>query len=166
MNYLRAIMNIGFGLVILAVAFSGLRAYFGGNKKEVKKYEQLLSSGESTMGILDSVYSEVSFKGIKVYSVKYEFQVDEKSYEGTLNFDSPADIESPIVDVRYLAESPEINAVEVEKSLAKAKEDASSSFDLWLGIIGLIVSIFVIWSGVAKFRSETQSAWISKLSTH
>ncbi|MEM8907013.1 MAG: hypothetical protein AAGD05_04130 [Bacteroidota bacterium] len=158
MSYINAILNLLFGLFLMGLAYTGLSNYFGGNQSEVDQYEKLLNEGVTTIGILDSVYTEIEVKGISTYTMDYHFKVNGQDYQGDFSFDSPESITNPIIEVKYLAENPEINGVHIEAELSKAKEALSSSFDLWLGLGAALFGFFVIRSAIRKFRPENLRA--------
>jgi len=51
-----------------------------------------------------------------------------------------------------LPTNPSSNGVNIEKELTKARSDADSSFDLWLGIGACLLAFFLIYfRGIKRF---------------
>lgn len=159
MSVLRGIINIGIGIVALLLSMVALKNYFGGGEAKIKQYEQLIAEGEKTMAVFDSVYTEISIKGITSYSTKYFFYVDKERYEGKYSFDSPSDLSDLLIEVSYMKNDPTINEVELEEKLSKALKDRESNFDLWFGLIALFLGglfIFIGYRKIAAYRLEQQ----------
>ena len=158
MKYISGIINIVIGGFILAVGISFLSDYFGGTEAKIKKFESLLQNGTETIGMVDSMYTEISYKNTKMYSSKYFFDVDGKKYEGDFNVDSPSEL-MPIIKVLYLADDPSVHDVNIEKQLAEAKKTENSSTNLILGIGASIISLyFLYFKGIRRFRKEQPGA--------
>jgi len=154
MRFIGGIINILFGVFVLALSYHSFGMHFGGNKKDVVKFTQLLNEGETTMAIFDSTYTELKIKSSTSYLCNYSFKVDGKTYKGEHTYKSIDDLISPVVEVRYLKSNPEINGLEIEKQLEKASKNSDSKFDLVLGIGALIVGAFLILAGIGRFRSK------------
>ena len=151
MKYISGIINIVVGLFIFSVGYSFLSDYFGGTEEKIEVFESLLEEGEETIGILDSMYTEIKVKSTTTYSSKYFFNVGGKDYSGSFNFDSPDELKSTI-KVLYMPSDPTINDVNVEKQLAKTKKEENSSTNLILGFGALLVSLyFLYFRGIRRF---------------
>ncbi len=154
---LFGIINIGTGLFVGLLAYTGISNYLGGNEEDVSKYEQLVKEGITTVGILDSSYKEANIKVIgvraKYYIIKYEFDVEGVSYNGEYFFDHLDSLKFKTVKVNYLASNPFINEANVEKQLKDAKQNLESEIDLWLGIGAAIISGFLLILGIRKIKS-------------
>jgi len=79
MKYISAIINIVIGSLILLFGYTGLANYFGGTEEKIEKLETLLNQGKTTMGIVDSTYTETTIKSVTIYSSKYFFEVGGKN---------------------------------------------------------------------------------------
>lgn len=153
MKYIGAIINIAIGLAIVLFGSVGISDYFDGNKKKIERYQALLDNGTTITGILDSVYTETSIKGIKLYSSKYFFNVDGVDYEGTFSFDSPDDL-GFVIPVQYMPNNPNIHDVLVDKKLAKAIKSKDSNFSLILGLSAILLgSALIYFRGLRRFRN-------------
>jgi len=151
MKYISAIINIVIGCLIFLFGYTGFSNYFGGAEKKVEQLETLLNQGETTMGMVDSMYSETTIKSITIYSSKYFFKVDGEKYEGSFTFDSPDEL-LPIIQVHYLPTDPNTNGVNIENDLAEARKKVNSKFDLWIGIGAWLIAFFLIYfRGIKQF---------------
>ena len=156
MSKIGGVINIiiGIGLIMFSSLF--FSKYFGGNEKELIELESLLSEGQTTMAVLDSVYTELTIKGIKVYSSKYFFRVNEKEYTGNFNFDSPSDLE-PIIQVYYRQDDPNINKANVEGQLKKVNARVNSKMDLYMGVgFSLLGLLLIYFRGIRRFQGSKE----------
>lgn len=142
-------------LLILGIQF--MSDYFGDTTKEERvKLEGLVSSGEETLGILNSEYKEKTIKiaklPIKTYEVSYRFMVEGKEYSGTKTLrDKPTE---PTIQVRYLPSNPTINAATPEEELAFLKESKDSAARL---LIGLVLTIIGLGLGFLRYKAFQKS---------
>lgn len=142
------------GALVMTVGYTFLTDYFGGTEKEIAELKALLADGETTVGLMDTVYSETQYKSISLYSSKYFFTVDDKKYSGEFSFDSPDDLEM-LLNVHYMKDDPTINGVYLEKEIAEAEEDANSKFDLVAGILALLIGFVLFYfSGIRRILTK------------
>lgn len=153
MHIVTGIIRCVIALVAFAFGSVGLSNYFGGNEADVVKYTQLASEGETTMAMLDSMYSETTVAGISVYTIDYHYSVDGKDYTGNMSIDDPDALESPFVEVTYLPSDPSVSSEDAPAAMMKAQEATESKGDLWLGLAAVAFGGFLLWSGISAFRS-------------
>jgi hypothetical protein len=157
MRIISGISNIITGVIIACLGFVGLEQYFIGNQNNLIKYEALYLKGESTMALLDtSSYDRINFKikGIKVdfYETSYKFNVKESVFFGKYKFDNTDSLISDSILVQYLPNNPTVNCADIKKELKKAKKDINSNFDLWGGLVAILIAMLLILWGIRKFK--------------
>jgi hypothetical protein len=153
MHIITGIIRLGVALVAIAFGSVGLSNYFGGNEADVEKYTQLVTEGETTMALLDSMYTETSVDSITMYNIDYHFSIDGKDYTGNMDFEDPETI-LPFVEVTYLPSDPSVSSDDAPKALRKAQESTDSKSDLWLGLGAVLFGLFMAWRGISAFRSN------------
>jgi len=139
---MNKLLNLLLPVFLLVIGVQFTRDYFGDTSKERRSnLEQLVSSGEETLGILKSEYKEKTIKiakiPVKTYEVGYDFKIGEKEYSGFKTLKKPPT--EPTIKVKYLPTNPEINAANPEEELASLDEYEGSTSTLLIGL-GLILA--------------------------
>ena len=135
MKIFIGLAGILIGFLVGIFAQDQLTAYFGGNKKEAKLYEQLLIEGKMTYAVLDSNIEVTNFKLLELYEVQYYFEVENKVYNGRYFVTNKDSIPNKVVPVYYLEHNPQINEVDVKAKFAEAsaKVGTQESIDFGKG---------------------------------
>lgn len=153
-----ALAKMGTGLIAILVSFIAFDNHFFETPENLENYEKLYAAQATSPAVLDLDYEDIEFslKGIEVetYSVDYSYEVAGKKYTGNYYFDSEEEISSQEHLVYYLPESPEVHQLMLEKELDKARKDASSNMDLYLGLGAILFAILMIFLGIRKFKKN------------
>jgi len=156
MYIIKGIIRVIIALLVFSIGFANLRDEIYLDKQKVKRYERLINEGKETIAILDSVYTETTIRiksaKIKLYKVDFIFFVKKQKYSGQYYFKHPDSLRYNIKKVKYLENDPNINAIDIEEKIEKAKEDIESNSGLWFSIILLLISILLFSSGIRKIR--------------
>lgn len=145
-----------YGLVAVALFFVSMGQLYSGftgggeaGDKMVAQYQRLSTEGEQTVAVTDSVYTETSTKYSTTYDVDYTFEVEGRKYKGNYEFDDMEDVGIGILQVTYLPEDPNINAIEVEEKAAKVDSENYSPFTI--GLVMLLAAAFFGWRAYSRF---------------
>ncbi len=149
MKYVLSLIPFIIGIGSLAFGFFGLHLYFAGDEKQLSKIEILKSEGQTTSAVLDTMVLEMKVKGITIYSLGYNFEVNGSPYKGTYSFNNYDDLDSLTGEVTYLPSDPEISSININAELAEAKkrlaQNESSSLGLWVGIGFILFGLFNLY---------------------
>ncbi len=157
MRIISGIINIVIGIGAIMFGSVGLQQYFGGAEAELAQLENLLNNGRQTIAVVDSVYKETKIKGIKMYSSKYFYSVDDKKYEGNFSFGSPAELES-FITIHYQPDNPGESEAYLQKQIEKVKARSNSNFNLIIGIGAVLLGLFFIYfRGIRRILAKPEA---------
>ena len=150
-------MNLGTFIVMLIVGCLCLYVYFDiGIEGEKANLRKLIKEGIPTEAkyakVADSFEFNVVVVPVKVKSLKYYFDVNNRQYEGMELVDSlPTNRH---VSIKYLKENPEINSINPEMDLDKIQKRSKSTLLFWVSVgmttFGLLGTVYTIKKMLGK----------------
>jgi len=152
---MKKLLNLILPIILLVIGIQFTRDYFGVTGKEERaKLEQLISSGEETLGTLKDEYKEKTIKiakiPVKTYEVEYNFKVEEKMFSGLKTLKNLPTEQT--IKVKYLPSNPEINAVNPEEELASLVKSEGSTSTLLIGLALILVGLVLGYFRLKSFR--------------
>jgi hypothetical protein len=158
---MRQYFRLAIGILLMMGGCNFTRDYFSDEKKQeleekILNYEQLVANPTETVALLDSQYQVTTMKimgaPVKVYTVKYFFEVGEERYQGEHSPQEPPTI--PFIKIKYLANNPFINSPDPEKELASLKNSENSKTSLYIGLFLLAGGAGMAYSNFAAIRKR------------
>ena len=152
----KGIIRIVTSIIIGFFAINGLYEIVFEDKNKVAKFEKLRNEGKSTTAYLNSEYKTVAYKNLDldINTINYTYFVKNKEYSSIYFFEKANIPKSDTLTVFYLAEEPTFNAINVQKKLNNAKKNYEEKTGLWLSIGALLVSLFLLFSGIKKIKTN------------